>query len=645
MKLRGYHFWVVFLFNFISAQHIDSTEGKQQEEEQAKLSITQLQTIDSLNKQAKKFEDKGKYISAIKVLKNINSIVPEESSNIRVYHYFDIGHNYLRARVLDSCKYYYKKADTLLDDKASNKLKSIRYKYWGDYYYAKSQVDSSMAYLLKALDYANISNDHYQILNAENSIGRIFLSQKSYSKAHEYFQKTLEKATSMRDSLWISVSKMNIGQLDYEQKNYKQAENYLNEALVYFNSNSLNNNILICKSFLSKIYLETGQFDKAMKMGIELMPVLKEFEFKNDAKILVDNAIKLNDIAQKESLSKKNIKAADSLIKISLKTTKEPRVIAEQSKAILNEAKVLDSNNIKQNLSVLQDKNLSEMFDKAVSIKDSFYQESLRSQYKEIEVKYQTEKKEKALLMLKNDNFKKEIKLLEESKKRQWLYLIIGFVSALVVFMAFYAKNRKRKLLWENKLAIAKAVQKEHNQIGRNLHDTKAKEIEVLALQLKKKGENTIAHQLENIRADIRQLSHELSEVSFEDSEFDEQLINTAVSYHNENFEIVIDGLNDFQWQSINNTVKRNLFIIVREGISNAHKHSNATKMTITFSKFKNKLNLEIADNGEGMNDVNPSGGLGFKNIKVRVNELNGKVRFKSIKNQGTHILITLALA
>ena len=86
----------------------------------------------------------------------------------------------------------------------------------------------------------------------------------------------------------------------------------------------------------------------------------------------------------------------------------------------------------------------------------------------------------------------------------------------------------------------------------------------------------------------------------------------------------------------------RNLFLITKEGINNALKHSNGSRIDVRFlSDRKNKLiTVEVEDNGIGMdlekNDIKESNGL--TNMQQRAEELNGKLEFISLNGDGCKI-------
>lgn len=81
---------------------------------------------------------------------------------------------------------------------------------------------------------------------------------------------------------------------------------------------------------------------------------------------------------------------------------------------------------------------------------------------------------------------------------------------------------------------------------------------------------------------------------------------------------------------------RRNFWLIFKELVTNAVKHSECSEITISISISDNRLNLTVADNGKGFDPGKPSEGNGVKNIESRSGNLNGTVQLTSSPGNGT---------
>jgi signal transduction histidine kinase len=85
-----------------------------------------------------------------------------------------------------------------------------------------------------------------------------------------------------------------------------------------------------------------------------------------------------------------------------------------------------------------------------------------------------------------------------------------------------------------------------------------------------------------------------------------------------------------------------NLFRIVQEATHNINKFAKAKNVVISFVLDEQNICLSITDNGKGFDPENNTDGIGLKNIKQRVDNLNGKCIIQSIKNKSTSINIAI---
>ena len=92
---------------------------------------------------------------------------------------------------------------------------------------------------------------------------------------------------------------------------------------------------------------------------------------------------------------------------------------------------------------------------------------------------------------------------------------------------------------------------------------------------------------------------------------------------------------------------RRNIFLSYKEILHNIASHSRATEALIKVHINNGSFNLEISDNGVGL-EFDPTKkdgstrtkGNGLKNIIRRVNSLGGRVKIESAKDKGTKIII-----
>jgi signal transduction histidine kinase len=122
-----------------------------------------------------------------------------------------------------------------------------------------------------------------------------------------------------------------------------------------------------------------------------------------------------------------------------------------------------------------------------------------------------------------------------------------------------------------------------------------------------------------DIKSFIEKIDENTLKISFESSGFKEQL--------------------EFNEEII-------LYRVIQELINNVIKHAKANELHIVLNKTKQNIQVKIIDNGVGFDyeKALEKGGLGLKNILVRIEYLKGKVHFSSHRPSGTIVQIDVPI-
>ena len=98
---------------------------------------------------------------------------------------------------------------------------------------------------------------------------------------------------------------------------------------------------------------------------------------------------------------------------------------------------------------------------------------------------------------------------------------------------------------------------------------------------------------------------------------------------------------------AINSETHRNIYLILKETLSNVVKHSEAKEVKINFIADTNKwFKLEVIDNGKGFNINGFNDRNGLSSLKKRISKIkDGKLELKSEPGVGTSVMIEGKLA
>jgi signal transduction histidine kinase len=83
-------------------------------------------------------------------------------------------------------------------------------------------------------------------------------------------------------------------------------------------------------------------------------------------------------------------------------------------------------------------------------------------------------------------------------------------------------------------------------------------------------------------------------------------------------------------------------FRIVQEAVSNVYRHAKATKVSVSLTSQAGALTVRVADDGRGIpkdataNAGNASLGVGISGMRVRVEQLRGRLEIANGARSGT---------
>ncbi len=101
------------------------------------------------------------------------------------------------------------------------------------------------------------------------------------------------------------------------------------------------------------------------------------------------------------------------------------------------------------------------------------------------------------------------------------------------------------------------------------------------------------------------------------------------------NYQFEVDGVAGSD--NILPEVRKNIYLIFKEALTNIFKHSNGDLVVIKLTKNEKGLLLIVFDNGT-KTDIAKSEGMGLSNMKMRADELGGS--FEVIRNDGFEIRV-----
>ena len=415
-------------------------------------------------------------------------------------------------------------------------------------------------------------------------------------------------------------------------KTYESEGNYT-KSIEYFNKCLMVADLKVENAYRYEAALEGLSYGHFMQGDKKLalkgyLEVLKSRQSRGYKRGLIWSYALLGELYASNNETKKAI----FFIKKSLQTAKELLTTSKKLENLLLLSKLVRGEEGRKYL------------EERTQLNDSLHKRERILKNKFTKVRYETEKKDKENIALKLENTRNQLALETERQHK-----IIGFLSAgaSILFLGFGASivtNRRKKLVFEAKMKQIEVREKERQRIAKSLHDEVAGDIRMLHLELTKRKQLEEAKKLAVIKGTVRNLSHQLSSESFEKVSFKNQIINLISDFFEIDFKIKVQEIDTVNWKDVNNSIKRILFLVIRESIQNSKTHAEASAVILNFKQTKKALTLTIFDNGKGFNTASKKAGIGLKNMQERIEEVNGTFSIESALDKGTSIYIEISI-
>lgn len=213
------------------------------------------------------------------------------------------------------------------------------------------------------------------------------------------------------------------------------------------------------------------------------------------------------------------------------------------------------------------------------------------------------------------------------------------------------------KLEFENKMtrAIIQAQEDERYEIGAELHDNVCQLLTTSQLGLymlegkldeasKKWYDQSLELIIRSLK-EIRNLSHRLAPAFFDDTKIVDSFAALISTFNiNDAYQLNVHIDEELNNVKIGVDLHLNLFRILQEQLRNIQKYAEATQINIDVKHFDNHIMMSIADNGKGFDKNQSFEGIGFANMKRRMDLFNGFLEINSTPGNGCHIFIKVPL-
>ncbi len=547
-----------------------------------------------------------------------------------------LGSSYSMLGKYDSAAVYLNKAGEMAAALNNPDLQGLIDLSLGTLYTRQKRTDEAMARFIAARQVFEQNNNRESLRRTLGNIAALFMYQHNYNEAEKYYRETEKLSAELNNHNGLGQAYSGLVKIYQERKLTDKALEYAQSAVREFNLSGEKAYESLAYKEVATIYLE-----------------------KNDLTLAEENAMKSLALARGAGISRYVANSLNVLAQIRFKGARYQESIESAFESLKTDStdtetkSAMFANLMKCYTSLGKPEPAIGYFVRYQKEIDSQVNEKYQQSISEMEVRYQTEKKELAIQTL-------------QAKKRVVTLAALSAVLLLlltVIALIFRGKNisAKKKIAEQKIVQLEKEKQLiatqsllageeiERTRLAGDLHDGLGGLLTGVKLKLSSMKENSIitsenlAHfnhaldLLDTSIAEMRRVAHNL---------MPETLMHYGLRTALSDFvkQVSPEGAPQIRLNTFGDDLRYSkelevtVYRITQELVNNALKHAQAKLIDVQLFTEAERVCVQVIDNGIGFNTTETSGkeGKGLKNINDRVTAFNGRFEIMSEPGKGT---------
>lgn len=558
----------------------------------------------------------------------------------------------------------------------------------------KIETDSSRYFHNKAIQYSQLTNQKNAESVAYNNLAILEWNAQNFEATLENLQNALRIAEETGNKEMQGTSLGNIAVICLRMTQYRKAIDYCFKAIEL--NAEMNHELSDAESYhnMSLCYDKMGLLDSA-KWALEQAFV--EIDKFPDLRIeglvygaagavafsegkydqALENTIRSYEInVELESISQVNNLVNLSVMYYAIGDYKKGIDIADEAQELIDAGYIVDNS---KDVYLYRAINAAAMVNRDLTISsiqtylemiDSTYSEQTANAISELEVKYETEKQKRQLLIEKNKSAKQELELkntnLRVANRNNWLILVVSIALLVIVISIYLSQKGKQRVQIEkariiqdqqnqNTELLIELQENERKRIAKDLHDGVGQQLSGLRMswsallqEIDPLNQETInkmevlTEQLSHSMEEVRAISHvmmpktlqELGLVPALENLLDKTFRFAAINYRFEQHNAT---------ERYGEKIEICFYRIAQELINNCIKHADASNLSVQLIRSKKYLTMLVEDNGKGI-EIDYKSGHGMANIETRIKAIGGDINYETNPEGGTIAIVRVMI-
>lgn len=368
---------------------------------------------------------KGEYDSALHHFTRAYQVfttlaMPIELANAHLY----LGQTYDLLASYKQALEHYKVALDIIEKNEDDVLLVKILNSMGITHYNKGSYETAISYYLQSLKINERFSDRRFYASTLNNIGVVHMTLMQYEEALKYFLLYLQTMRKLQHTQGIAVALLNVGEANFYLKNSRQAILYLDSALMIYQQISDKRGLSLVNSNLGDCYRSLNEYasaEKHYKEAIEIAESIKSEE------PLIKALIGSAEMYLKTGNTKKTALALDQ----ATATAKRVGSVLWLEKAYLFQSK-LDSANGNY-------KDAYTWYKQYAQLSDSLFNERKSQQVAQMTELFESEKKDKEILLLQEA---KKLEELKASSNKKLFAISVVFLILVIAGILYWLYHK-----------------------------------------------------------------------------------------------------------------------------------------------------------------------------------------------------------
>ena len=232
-------------------------------------------------------------------------------------------------------------------------------------------------------------------------------------------------------------------------------------------------------------------------------------------------------------------------------------------------------------------------------------------------------------------------------QKTVWFRLMILLLAGSVIGLLVYFRQEQRR-----RLEVIR------RRIARDLHDDMGSTLSSIRF-----FSEVAQNQLDDRQAGVKNLLQRIGQSAASLSDAMQDIV-WAINYRHDNLADLASRMREFglrigearnirfsadlpedlQHRNLRPDQRRNIYLIFKEAVNNAAKYADCTGIQVRLQWSRNKIFMEIQDDGKGFDPKTVQQGNGLANMRQRAADIGGKLEIQTAPGKGVRVLLSVSL-